>query len=79
MANDLILLLVITSYISKNVALIQKVFVMTGFITGKNRQEVKLFPERLNDYIIEDDAVRVIDVFFDCMTQSTLGFKAGQA
>ena len=38
---------------------------MTDFIEGENRFQAALFPERLDDYITEDNAVRVIDVFID--------------
>jgi transposase len=34
-----------------------------------------LFPERLDDYVAEDSAVRVIDVFIDELDLSGLGFK----
>jgi len=48
---------------------------MTGFIEGENRNQATLFPERLDDYIIEDNAVRIIDVFIDGIDLSNLGFK----
>lgn len=48
---------------------------MTDFIEGENRNQATLFPERLDDYITEDNAVRVIDVFIDGMDLSNLGFK----
>jgi transposase len=48
---------------------------MSGFIEGENRYQVTLFPERLDDYIGEDSAVRVIDVFIDRLELSGLGFK----
>ena len=35
---------------------------MTDFIQGENRFQSTLFPERVDDYIAEDNAVRVIDV-----------------
>ena len=38
---------------------------MTDFIQGENRYQSTLFPERLDEYIAEDSAVRVIDVFID--------------
>ncbi len=34
-----------------------------------------MFPERLNDYISEDNAVRVIDVFIDGLDLTGMGFK----
>jgi len=38
---------------------------MSGFIEGEDRNQATLFPERLDDYVAEDSAVRVIDVFID--------------
>ena len=48
---------------------------MRGFIEGEDRHQATLFPERLDDYIAEDCAVRVIDVFIDDLDISGLGFK----
>jgi transposase len=48
---------------------------MSGFIEGEDRRQATLFPERLDDYIAEDSAVRVIDVFIDDLDLSGLGFK----
>jgi len=48
---------------------------MSGFIEGEDRNQATLFPERLDDYIAEDSAVRVIDVFLDELDLSGLGFK----
>ena len=48
---------------------------MSGFITGEDRFQATLFPERLDDYVAEDSAVRVIDVFLDDLDLSGLGFK----
>jgi len=36
---------------------------MSGFIEGEDRTQATLFPERIDDYIAEENAVRVIDVF----------------
>ena len=47
---------------------------MTAFIEGEARTQATLFPERLDDYIAEDNAVRVIDVFVDELDLSQLGF-----
>jgi hypothetical protein len=33
---------------------------MSGFIKGEDRFQATLFPERLDDYVAEDSAVRVI-------------------
>lgn len=48
---------------------------MSGFIEGEDRSQATLFPERIDDYITEDSAVRVIDVFVDELDLSGLGFK----
>jgi transposase len=48
---------------------------MSGFIEGESRTQATLFPERLDDYIAEDNPVRVIDVFVDSLDLSTLGFQ----
>jgi len=48
---------------------------MSGFIQGDDRHQATLFPEQLDDYIAEDNAVRVIDVFVDDLDLSGLGFK----
>ena len=48
---------------------------MSGFIQGDDRSQATLFPERLDDYVGEDSAVRVIDVFVDDLDISGLGFR----
>jgi transposase len=48
---------------------------MSGFIQGEDRFQATLFPERLDDYVAEDSAVRVIDVFIDELDLSGLGFR----
>ena len=48
---------------------------MSGFIEGEDRTQATLFPECIDDYIAEDNAVRVIDVFVDELDLSGLGFK----
>ena len=48
---------------------------MKGFIEGEDRTQSTLFPECLDDYIAEENAVRVIDVFVDELDLSQLGFK----
>ena len=48
---------------------------MKRFIEGENRSQSTLFPERLDDYIAEDNAVRVVDVFVDKLDLLSLGFE----
>ena len=52
---------------------------MSSFIEGEDRNQATLFPERLDDYVTEDNPVRVIDVFVDDLDISGLGFKAEPA
>lgn len=48
---------------------------MTGFIQGIDRQQATLFPETLDDYIAEENSVRVIDAFVDSLELIDLGFR----
>ena len=48
---------------------------MKRFIEGEDRQQVVLLPECLDDYIGEDNPVRVVDVFVDELDLQALGFK----
>lgn len=52
---------------------------MSGFIKGADRNQATLFPESLDDYVAEESAVRVIDVFVDELDLASLGFKAEPA
>ncbi len=47
---------------------------MKRFIEGEDRQQVTLLPECLDDYIDEDNPVRVVDVFVDELDLQSLGF-----
>jgi transposase len=38
---------------------------MSGFIVGADRNQTTLLPESLDDYVAEESAARVIDVFVD--------------
>lgn len=48
---------------------------MSKFISGENRSQSTLFPESLDDYVNEENTVRVIDVFIDELDLTKLGFK----
>ena len=48
---------------------------MKRFIEGEDRSQSTLFPEHLDDYIAEDNPVRVIDVFVDELDLTALGFE----
>ena len=47
---------------------------MKRFIAGEDRGQSTLFPERLDEYIGEDNPVRVIDVFVGELDLGDLGF-----
>ena len=49
---------------------------MTDFIEGENRFQSTLFPDRLDDYIAEDNDVRVIDYFVDRLDLNEQGFRS---
>src|ERR1700722_14969007 len=51
---------------------------MKRFIEGEDRSQSTLFPEQLDDYIAEDNPVRVIDVFVDELDLKGLGFEGIQ-
>jgi transposase len=48
---------------------------MKRFIEGEDRSQATLFPEHLEDYIAEENAVRVIDAFVERLDLEGLGFK----
>ncbi len=51
---------------------------MKRFIEGEDRTQVTLLPECLDDYVAEDNPVRVVEVFVDQLDLRGLGF-AGAA
>ena len=52
---------------------------MKRFIEGQDRSQVTLLPECLDDYIGEDNPVRVVDAFVDELDLETLGFEGAIA
>ncbi|MBR9762972.1 MAG: transposase, partial [Rhodobacteraceae bacterium] len=48
---------------------------MAGFIDGIDREQVTLFPDRLEDWIGEDHLVRVVDLFVEELDLPALGFE----
>ena len=49
---------------------------MKRFVEGADRGQSTLFPDRLDDWIGEDNAVRVVDVFVDELDLAGLGFAS---
>lgn len=52
---------------------------MSGFIKGESRSQTTLFPEALDEYITEENPIRVIDVFVDHLDLSSMDFKTAPA
>jgi len=52
---------------------------MNRYIEGTDRSQVTLFPNRLEDWIEEDNPVRVIDAFADGLDLKGLGFERATA
>ncbi len=48
---------------------------MKRFITGQDRTQSTLLPELLDEYISEENPVRVIDLFVDQLDLASLGFE----
>jgi transposase len=51
---------------------------MARFIEGKDRRQTLLLPECLDDYVTQDNPVRVIDAFIDERDLQALGFTRAQ-
>ena len=52
---------------------------MPRFIEGQDRHQTTLLPESLDDFIAEDNAVRVVDAFVNELDLAELGFAGVQA
>jgi transposase len=48
---------------------------MKRFVEGDDRKQVALLPECVDDYIGQDNPVRIVDVFVDELNLTTLGFN----
>ena len=51
---------------------------MRRFVEGVDRSQSTLFPDHLDDYIAEDNPVRVVDVFVDELDMKQLGFEGAE-
>jgi len=51
---------------------------MKRFIEGENRYQSTLFPESLEDYIAEDNAIRIVDAFVNKLDLKALGFEGAE-
>src|SRR5476651_1345309 len=51
---------------------------MKRYVEAENRSQSTLFPESLDDYIAEDNPVRIVDVFVDELDLKELGFEGAE-
>jgi transposase len=51
---------------------------MKRFIEGEDRAQITLLPECLEDYVAEDNPVRVVEVFVDQLDLRPLGFEGAE-
>jgi transposase len=51
---------------------------MKRYVEGQDRSQATLFPESLDEYIAEDNPVRVVDVFVDELDLKDLGFEGAE-
>ena len=51
---------------------------MSRFVEGQDRQQVTLLPECLDDFIAEDNMVRIVDVFIEELDLAALGFDGAK-
>ncbi len=49
---------------------------MKRFVEGVDRSQSTLFPDRLDDWIGDDNPVRVVDIFVDELDLGGLGFSS---
>lgn len=51
---------------------------MSRFIEGENREQSTLFPERIDDYISDENPIKLVDAFVDRLDLFELGFKSAE-
>jgi transposase len=51
---------------------------MKRFIEGEERSQITLLPECPDDYIEEDNPIRVVDAFVDELQLHELGFEGAE-
>ena len=63
------------SLLGEGVRRLSSGFLMKRFIEGEDRRQATLLPDSLEDYVTEDNPVRVVDVFIDELDLEALGFS----
>ena len=46
-----------------------------GYIEGENRNQIILFPESIDEYVSDNNAIRIIDEYIEQLDLERLGFK----
>jgi transposase len=49
---------------------------MKRFVEGDDRKQVALLPECLDDFVAEDNPVRIVEAFVEELDLNTLGFTS---
>jgi len=49
-----------------------------GYITGANRDQIVLLPDSVDEYVTEENVVRVIDAYVDGLHMESLGFSKAE-
>ena len=49
-----------------------------GYIQGVSREQIIMFPESVDEYIDEENAVRVIDAYVDSLDMGGYGFTKAE-
>ena len=52
---------------------------MSGFIVEADRSQGTLLPETIDEYVADENPVRVIDAFVEALDFATLGFERVEA
>lgn len=56
-------------------SIIVKELIVMAFIESADRNQINLFPNTLDDYVSEDNPVRVIDAYVESLKLEEIGFK----
>jgi transposase len=51
---------------------------MKRFVEGADRSQSVLFPEHLDDYVAEDNIVRIVEAFIEALDLKRLGFAGAE-
>ena len=58
-----------------NITRLLRVVLKIKYIQGQHRSQITLFPDCIEDYVAEDNPVRVIDAFVDSLDLAELGLS----